>query len=517
MASLIAQGGHYDWQIVNGANTYGKENIVSGTLTDGIYQECGIGNCIARQLDLRLWNVTLDTSSPIVLTCTEVSSSGTTTNHAKGTYYIDTVSTSPYSEYTEVTAFDAMLKTEAVYMKEGEWSATTASAIISEIKTAIGITLADLPTSAYFTQNDKTIDQAPSIGENGTTMRQMLSMIGCLYGGNWIISDTNLLVFVPLFGELKMQSLNPVINFTLNPYTVGDEVVNFDKSDLESIVGIEFQQNGGQIFRAPSGLTDDEWEALEGLIIKCNLPCMASQEAVDAVWSVYGSLLPSIPQYIPYTANTVYIDPWAKAGSLATIKNTNVYVSNRTINIDSLGACDLSANATTTINSHYPYISPQVREARQKAEENYAAITILPSQIMSEVYTKGETDQRISSSVTQTATELTISFDEKLGTAVGEANAYTQEQTEGLRTYFTFGSDGLTIGKSGSPFKTEISNTELAFTGESGEKAAWINANQLNIQEAVIPATGDIQLKGSSGKWVQQVRNDHFQIRWVGN
>lgn len=504
MASLILNGGYYEWSFTNGGNTYTSANIVSGTLTDGIYTEASFGNCISRQLNLRLWNVTLDTTSPIVLTCTAVASGGSTTNYAKGTYYIDTVSTSPYSEYTEVTAFDAMLKTEAVYMKSGTWTSMTDVALVSDICTSIGVTWNSANYNYLRTHNVITIDQAPSIGENGTTMRQMLSMVGCLRGGNWVINDSGELEFIPLFGRIVSASSKTYP--TTADYSVVDEVVTFDKSDAESIVGIEFQANGGQIFRAPSGLSDAQWDALNGLIVKCNLPCMASQDAVDTVWTTYGTL--GI-DYIPYTADTTYLDPWAKIGYIATVKNVNVYVSNRTITIDSLGACDLSANPTQQVTSHYPYVSPQVREARQKAEENYAAITVIPSQIMSEVYTKGETDQRISSQVTQTATSLRTEFSEEIDTAVGEANQYTDSQTQVITTYFEESANGLKIGKSDSPFYTQLSNTELGFYGEGNVKAAWVSNAQLNINEAVINT--DLKM----GNWVQQVKDGHFQIRYI--
>ena len=516
--SLITQGGYYEWKVANGANEYTAQNIVGGTLTESLFSECSFGNVISKQLNLKLWNVAIDTSSPIVLS---YKASNSSTWVAKGTYLVDTVSTSPYSEYTEVTAFDAILKAEAIYMKEGEWSTISAEDLVDEIAGIIGVEAA--PSALrYIADMGITIDQAPSIGENGTTCRQILSTIGALCGGNFFITDSNRLMFKPLFASLMLLTNERLLLSWYNsvlPTGENNEVVTFDKSDAEYIVGIEFQANGGESFRYPNNLTDEQWEALNGRILYNNLPFMASQEAVDRVGALYvdGQSAPTGIPYIPYTANTYYATPNTELGAAAHIKDTIVQITNRTIDISPLASCDLSAETSRQAESYYPYISPQVREARQKAEENYAAITILPTQIMSEVYTKGETDERISSQVSQSADALTISFDEKLGTAVGEANAYTQEQTEGLRTYFTFGSDGLTIGKSGSPFKTEISNTELAFTGESGEKAAWINANQLNIQEAVIPADGDIQLKGSSGKWVQQVRNGHFQIRWVGN
>lgn len=511
MASLILQGGHYEWSLVNDSITYDRSHIVSGTLSDGIFTKCGFGNVISRQLNLRLWNVTIDPTKPIYLYVDLVSSAGVHTTRNKGTYYIDTVSTSPYSEYTEVTAFDALLKTEAVYMKSGTWTSTTDYAIVVEICDSIGVTW-NSTNKSYFNYAPKTIDQAPNIGTNGTTMRQMLSMIGCLRGGNWIINDAGELVFVPLFGIIT--SNNTISWQSSATYVVGDEVVEFDKSDAEELVGIEFQANGGEIFRAPSSLTDVQWDALDGLIIINNLPCMASQTAVNDVWTTYSSLTTSVRTYTPFTANGVYLDPTASLGYLASIKQTYVYVANRTINIDELATCDMSIEPTKQVTSHYPVLDPQVREARQKAEENYAAITVLPNQIMSEVYTKGETDERISTIVTQTASDITTTFTREVGEAVGEANQYTDGKTEVVTSYIREFDDGvetgIEIGRSDNAFKARLSNKELAFTGEDGEKAAWISSNQLYVNQMVTP--------GSSGKWVQQTSfDDHLQIRWVSN
>ena len=510
--SLITQGGYYEWKVVNGTNEYTAQNIVGGTLTESLFSECSFGNVTAKQLNLKLWNVTIDTSSPIVLSY-KASNSSTWT--AKGTYLIDTVSTSPYSEYTEVTAFDAILKAEAIYMKEGTWdSDITAAELVADIASKIGVTV-DEATTRYLALNPLTIDQAPNVGENGTTCRQILSVIGSLLGGNFYINDANELKFAPLFATIAMSTTTP-IRLVTTWYNqlfqfVSDEVVKFDKSDEEMIVGIEFQANGGESFRYPSGLTDEQWEALDGRILYNNLPFMASQAAVDRVGAKYvdsNGEAYGIP-YIPYTADTTYLAPNTAIGNGAQIKDTVVEITNRTINIDALASCDLSAETSRQAESYYPYISPQVREARQKAEENYSAITILPTQIMSEVYTKGETDERISSQVSQSASELTVSFNEGLANAVGEANAYTQEQTEGIRTYFSFGSNGLTIGKDDSPFKANLTNTKLGFTGADGTEAAWVSNNQLYINEAVINT--DLKM----GRWVQQVKDGHFQIRYI--
>lgn len=54
-----------------------------------------------------------------------------------------------------------------------------------------------------------------------------------------------------------------------------------------------------------------------------------------------------------------------------------------------------------------------------------------------------------------------------------------------ITDYMFFGKDGLTIGKSNSTLKVNISNTELAFYDNS-TKVAWVDSQRLNIREALI-------------------------------
>ncbi|WP_336682715.1 carbohydrate binding domain-containing protein [Enterococcus casseliflavus] len=54
-----------------------------------------------------------------------------------------------------------------------------------------------------------------------------------------------------------------------------------------------------------------------------------------------------------------------------------------------------------------------------------------------------------------------------------------------ITDYMFFGTSGLTIGKSDSPMKVNISNTELAFYDNS-TKVAWVDSQRLNIREALI-------------------------------
>lgn len=444
--SLITQGGHYEWTVVNGANTYGKANISSGTLSDGVYEKIGIGNVVARQLDIKLWNVTADTSSPLVLTVDAYNIDGTHTTKNKGTYYIDTAATSPYSEYTEITAYDAMLKTEVPFMKGGTFVTTTDKAVVEEIATAIGVNIES--NTAAILASPKTINEVPSIGDNGTTMREMLSVVATMRGGNFIINDDGELELVSLLGKYDvarvvtldsngdfelipyslLESADEVISLDANgdfqavafstvtdstelwfvdgdgndysdtwaniqvlapiPYpalTVGNEVAKFDVSPTETITRVELWAGSSTSYRSPEGLTEAEWDALGGIILSANMPLMASQSLADALYTLYNGYT-----YVPYTADKAYFDPAVPLGTSLEIKNDTVLLTSRSLKIGNLGFSNLSAGATAAVVSYYPKMTPVERSLERDITENRTAIEVQEGQINSIVQTFNE-------------------------------------------------------------------------------------------------------------------------------
>ena len=580
MASITTQGGYYKWSFTNGENTYTSDNIMSGTLTDGLYETFGVGNTVARQLNLTLWNVELDPSEPIVLTCREIDANGNGMDYAKGTYWIDTISTSPYSEFTEVVAFDAMLKSEVVYLKEGEFTAQDADEIVSAIASDMGIEV-DIGTLEYMQANPIEINEAPSMGDNGTTDRQMLSVIGILYCGNWYINDDNELmldlfskfggvvfendstgnfftapisilpfttlnyivvdavdgslvlkkrgtgaydaqdtddiVYVDTFGNFQVDTLGSVKNkFYSESIEIGNEVIEFDSSPYEYLERLELQKNGNVLFRYPSDMPEEEWESL-GKCLAIDMPIMASQELADSLFEQLSAI-----EYVPYKANGLYISPWEMLGTAVHIKNDWVYLSNRTISLDQLGRCDSVANPTQELQSHYPYVSPVVRETRKGIAENTARIIINEGSIVSEVTRASEEEGKLNtyiSTVEETANAFTIWHTVQPGESQSaattemndKAQAVVNAYDESVQTYMRYENNTLELGETGSPFKAKLDNQKLAFTGESGEDAAWISNNELYVNHMVVPG-------GTSGRWIQQVNaNNHFQIRWESN
>lgn len=556
--SFVINGGDYAWTIQNGSNTYGADNLVGGSLTEKAYEQLSIGNVIARQLELKMWNVTLDTTSPVELILEKTTYAGETTSLGKGTYYIDTIEESPYSEFCTIHAFDALLKADVPYMKSGSWTAVLASEVASQIATDIGVTIEE-QTLAYILGNPKTIDQVPSIGDNGTTERELLSVIAVMYGGNWIINDANQLELVQLGGRISptvnLVTINSSGLFYAKPYgavqasetvvtvnssgnfvtalmsavtsstvlwyigtdglnytdtwaniqalpsgtypsvVIGDEVSEFDVSPTETITRVELWEKSSKSYRSPEGLTESEWEALGGIVLSAQMPLMASQTLADELYTRYNGF-----NYIPYTAQSAYFAPETALGTSLEIKDDTVILSNRTLDIGVLAPSDLSADPTQELKSYYPKLSPFERGVQQDIEESYARITVADGRIDGEIRRATEAESDLGSRITQTETDLTATF-----------TNYVTNQENYIRT----SADGIELGERDSNFKAQLTNQELAFTGSDGQKAAWISNTQMNIEEAVIQR--DEKFVATGGNWVQQVVNNHFQIKWVGN
>ena len=150
-----------------------------------------------------------------------------------------------------------------------------------------------------------------------------------------------------------------------------------------------------------------------------------------------------------------------------------------------------------------------------------ANLQTLSDSIVAEVENRKAAGGELQTQITQvktTAEEFSVWHTTAAQTEMNDAaNAAVQAYDAQVQNYMRY--DGtaneLTLGQVGSGFKAKLSNTRLAFTGADGNDAAWISNNQLNINEAVIEK--DIQMTATNGKWMQQVVNNHFQIKWVSN
>ena len=73
----------------------------------------------------------------------------------------------------------------------------------------------------------------------------------------------------------------------------------------------------------------------------------------------------------------------------------------------------------------------------------------------------------------------------ELRSDLNAATAATEQQLNTLRTYMTFGSDGLIIGKTGNPFTFRVVNDRLSFYMNNTE-VAYLSNNKLYVTQAEI-------------------------------
>lgn len=139
-------------------------------------------------------------------------------------------------------------------------------------------------------------------------------------------------------------------------------------------------------------------------------------------------------------------------------------------------------------------------DASEAALENTASINTLQNQIAMKVSKtsydsdKNAIEQRFST-VEQTASnfkvEITREVASKVATVTGEVNALTSDVANFKSTingYMDFNGNSLSIGVTGSSFKTEITNTEMAFK-DNNEKVAYISNNDMYITRARVTDT----------------------------
>lgn len=120
-------------------------------------------------------------------------------------------------------------------------------------------------------------------------------------------------------------------------------------------------------------------------------------------------------QYQPYYAKGALLDPAAEIGDGITIKNTYGGLYQRERDFGRLMKADIAAPHDEEINHEYKYESPTERKFTRQIGEARASIAITNEAITSEVTRATNAENALSSSITQTATEIRASVVAKTG------------------------------------------------------------------------------------------------------
>ena len=136
-----------------------------------------------------------------------------------GVYFIDTRKEIVGKAGTltlSISAFDAIMKGEQDYPDTSHAWPYLDKNVVAEIATTIGVTV-DSRTNGFLTSGFQ-------IGlPSSYTMREVLQNIAASYGGNFIITNENKLLFVPLYGLAPDISGNYLADENGNALVFGNE------------------------------------------------------------------------------------------------------------------------------------------------------------------------------------------------------------------------------------------------------------------------------------------------------
>ena len=293
--------------------TYGMDKLISistpGQIFDG---GPGIGMAISRELELQfIPEGTIPTSAAVAVSTRLLLGTDASEWLKMGTFYIDSRTYDETGDILSLHCYDAMLKTEYVYLDKHEdqdkasaWPQSV-RAIYDTIAYDIGITpnltlMQSIPYNWYI----------PYPGNN--TARTMMCQIGAALGGNWIITDNGALDCKTL---TKSASVSQDLAMNVGTLSRGVDSAAFTRVKLTGITGVE------DVTEYVAGNTS-------GLTVEAECP-WATQSITNSVLSVINGWV-----YRPYTADEALLDPAVEIGDTVKINGWTSLVANLNRNFD---------------------------------------------------------------------------------------------------------------------------------------------------------------------------------------
>jgi len=193
--------------------------------------------------------------------------------------------------------------------------------------------------------------------------------------------------------------------------------------------------------------------------------------------------------------------------SFGEIMNSKYY---KFLNVNSLSNIDsVSENLETSVGNVYDHVTNVQQEvinsyesALQIAKES---INLSVSQMYARKDDVSSIKQSLSSKIDQTAKDISLTFNKTTDEVKNDLQGFREEIT----AYIRFDADGMELGKSGSKFKTRLTNEKLAFL-QDNEEVAYVSNNKMNITDAEIKN----QLTLGSFAFIPR-SNGNLSLKWV--
>ena len=405
-----------------------------------------------------------------------------------GYFYVDTRVIDEHSGNIELSCYDLMLRAEELYLNaiptEESGFPMSDITVLQNIASRLGVTLTSATVSA--------INKNYQIGyPNDFTMRELLGFIGGAYGGNFVISDDNLLKFLPM----KPESYTSVASFTATEYKTSNDLLAYD--------GVEISA-GTMTVETPSeedGSSKNEtvnvvyYSGAENGMNTLKAYCpWATQEMAD---DLYGKIQGYV--YHPFNAQksviTDCIGIW-ELGDVVSISNgiandNSCVIYNMEVTIGTLFPHNISAPYTEQSESEsYKASSKQEREIRRvvadatqkigssfRVDFDQITASVATNQDISDLRNDFENQNTENEKQFNQLTEAVNASmtSEAVNIAINSAlsNGVNKVETE---TGYTFDSTGLHVTKSNNELETTITEDGMKVT-ESGNTVLLANSN----------------------------------------
>ena len=219
----------YEPRVLISGTYYTKTTLISIQVNRQIFSgsQPSVGGCISSELTLSMLkpSSTIPRMAEIRVYVRAVNGSTFSAWMPQGVFFIDTRETTKNDDGVDVLSFhayDAMLKAEADYPNTtDEWPMTDID-VIKEIAMTMGLQASVSSTDGIDTRTITAVANGYQIGlPAGQTMREVLSNIAAMYGGNWIMNYDGQLLLIKI-ADLPPET-NYLVTITGDPITFGGD------------------------------------------------------------------------------------------------------------------------------------------------------------------------------------------------------------------------------------------------------------------------------------------------------
>ena len=442
---IFANPSHWaEHQVTINGVTYGMDAIVKLSTPGQLFDTSGpgIGSAVSREMELEFMpRGTIPAAAKCVVK-TRIGAIDEATGFEQwstwipmGEFYIDSRAYDETGEVMKVHCYDAMLKTEYVYLDKHMDSDSGASwpkqarEVYQNISADIGVT-----GSADVIQAIPASWVMPYPGNK--TARDLLREIAVALGGNFVVNDSGLLACVRL---KKSTTVAQDLKLNVGALERGIDSGAFTKVRITGIQGVE-------------GVTEYTAGNDTGLTIEGECP-WGTQAIADSVLSTIAGWV-----YRPYTASEALLDPAVEIGDTVKINGWTSMVAKLDRNFDKMCDATLSAPEDEELNHEYPYVytgykgNHELKKVEQEVNKVDAEVAGLKSDL-------GETNKSLSeTNKNLEAFKGSIgSMSSQRTTALNFSKWSSKEFTETLEggTVMTY---TLTFDSSGRPTKVTASD-----------------------------------------------------------